>query len=79
MKIEVYSIPGCSYCVKLKRLLERENLDYIQTVVEDKKDFKSKYPTCTGFPFTIIDNEIIGGITDTAKFLLEKGLIKRRR
>lgn len=79
MKIEVYTIPGCSYCVKLRRLLERDNLDYIQTVVKDVSEFKQKYPDCNGFPYTIIDGEEVGGITDTAKFLLDRGLVKRRR
>jgi glutaredoxin len=79
MNIQVYTIPGCTYCVKLKRLLDRDNIAYIQTVVDDTVSFKLQHPKCSGFPFTVIDGEEIGGIMDTAKFLLDKGLVKRRK
>ena len=78
MEIQIFTIPGCSYCVKLKRLLSRDNLTYIETVVEDTTLFKHQHPKCRGFPFSVIDGEEIGGITETAKFLLERGLVKRR-
>lgn len=79
MNIKIYTVSGCSYCIKLKRLLDRNNLPYIEQAVKDTQEFKSKYPTCNGFPFTTIDGEVTGGIVETAKFLLDRGLVKRRR
>jgi len=78
MDIQIYSIPGCTYCNKLRRLLERDNLPYIQTTVSDKSEFKEQHVNCTGFPWVYIDGEEIGGLMETAKFLVEKGLVKKR-
>ena len=79
MKIEVYSVPGCHYCVKLRRLLDRSNLEYIQTTVTNTAEFKALHPNCKGFPWVFVDGVEVGGIVETAKLLLQKGLVKRRR
>lgn len=82
MKIKVYSIPGCTYCRKLKLLLSRAKLDYIETVVGrdiSKEDYRAIYPSHQTFPFVVIDDEEIGGVVDTAKFLLDKGLLSNKK
>ena len=37
--------------------------------------FKEKYPEVLGFPFVVIDGEQIGGLVETAKLFLDKGLV----
>lgn len=79
MKVQFYSIPGCTYCKKLKLLLQRAKLDYIETIVGrdiSKEEYLSLYPKHQSFPFVIIDDKEIGGVVDTAKFLVNKGLVK---
>lgn len=81
MKVQVYSIPGCTYCKKLRLLLQRAKLDYIETIVGkdiSKEEYLSLYPSHQTFPFVIIDDEVVGGVVDTAKFLLDKGLVSKR-
>lgn len=82
MVVQIFTIPGCSYCVKVKQLLERANLEYIQTVVGkdiSRDKFKSLYPEVTGFPLVNIDGENVGGLVETAKYLLDKGLVKTNK
>lgn len=78
MKIVIYSIPGCKYCVHAKALMERASLEYtMYTVGKDltKDALVKKYPLAQGFPYIVIDEEPIGGLTQTAKYLLDKGLV----
>ena len=91
MDIKVYTSQGCFYCQKVKELLERAKLKYdIINVVPNKVDidspgfinktnFSSLYPTVNGFPFVVIDEEPIGALVPTARFLLEKGLVSANK
>ena len=82
MEIKIYTISNCDYCVKIKQVLERANLDYIQTVVGKditKDEFKELHPSVRGFPFVIINGERVGGLMDTVKYLVEKGLVTSKR
>lgn len=82
MDIQVYTISNCGYCGKVKQLLERAKLDYIQTVVGrdiTREEFKELYPRITGFPYVLIDGESIGGLIDTVKYLVDKGLVTAKR
>lgn len=82
MKIQVYSIPGCTYCTKLKLLLNRASLPYIENVVGTdltRERFNVLYPGVSSFPFVVIDGVGLGGVTNTAKFLVDKGLVSKRK
>jgi len=91
MEIKVYTTQGCFYCQKVKELLERANLKYdLINVVPNKVDidstdyinktkFASLYPTINGFPFVVIDEEPIGALVPTARFLLAKGLVSANK
>lgn len=78
MEIVAYTSPGCFYCSQLKELLKRADLEYTQYLVEtveDRESFKKKYPLCNSYPHVIIDGEVIGGLVETARFLVKKGLV----
>ena len=76
MKIKVYSTAGCFYCTKLKELFERANItDYDEQICASGDEVRVDYPEATSFPYVIIDDEVIGGLVETAKFLLKNGLV----
>jgi len=78
MKIKIYTSPGCFYCTQLKELLRRADLDYEQQIIEGAilmEQFKIDFPKVRGFPYVIIDDEGIGGLIETAKLLVQKGLV----
>ena len=41
-----------------------------------REDFLKKYPNANGYPYVIIDGVEFAGLVPTAKFLVDKGLIK---
>jgi glutaredoxin len=79
MKIVAYSIPGCFYCEQLDKLLVQvAKIPYDKLEVGTdipKEQFKEENPTATAYPYVIIDGEVIGGLTETAKFLYDRGLV----
>jgi len=82
MEIIAYTTKGCFYCDKLKDLFARANLEYTTLMSgEDftRPEFKEKFPLANGYPYVIIDGEPIGGLVETAKFLLQKGLVSVRK
>lgn len=82
MEIVIYSIPGCSYCRKMKELMEKAEVDYQQVIVGkdmDNVEFKNIFPDVTSFPFTLIDGEPIGGLVDAVKLFVDKGLVGTKK
>jgi glutaredoxin len=82
MDIKIYTTPGCKYCTQLKELIVRADLEYEEFLVntpELKENFKSKYPEASTFPFVIIDEEVVGGLVETAKMFVVNGLVKSRK
>ena len=76
MKIKVYSTPGCSYCSKLKQLFERANItEYDEQLCNNGDELRVDYPEASSFPYVIVDGKEIGGLVETAKFLLKNGLV----
>jgi len=80
-KFTIYSKSGCNYCVKVKKLLEEQMIDFnviecdkhIQNA-DDKKFFLSfvnKLANCEikTFPIVFYKGNFIGGFTDTDKFV----------
>lgn len=78
MNIKIYTKPGCKYCVQVKELMQRAGFEYeeILVVTDDQRlEFNQKYPAAKSYPYVIIDEEAIGGLLDTAKLFVEKGLV----
>ena len=77
----MYAKVGCKFCGNLEELFNRARTDYKKILVgEDANQcpmdlFKEKYPEAIGFPFVVIDGEVIGGLVETAKLFLDKGLV----
>ena len=81
MDIKFYSKIGCKFCGNLEELFKRADIEYTKIVVGNNNNqcpqelFEEKYPEARGFPFVVIDGEVIGGLVETAKLFLDKGLV----
>ena len=82
MEIKAYTSPGCFYCDQLKELFKRAEVDYEAVEVGreyTREKFQADYPKATGFPYVIIDGEPVGGLVETAKVFLQKGLVSSKK
>lgn len=82
MDIHIYKTNGCGYCVKIIELMNRAGIDYKATVVGvgmTVDEFKSLYPEAAGFPYVVVDGEPVGGLVETVKLFVEKGLVSSRK
>ena len=80
--IKIYTIPACHYCDKVKALFEIIQKEYSLVLIGrdmTKSQFEIDYPDAVGFPYVIIDGEEIGGLQNTAKYLVDKGYGKKLR
>ena len=80
MQVTIYTSPGCSYCSKTKKLLNRAGLDYTTYEVGHEgfsvSDVEIMFPEASGFPVIVVDDKMLpGGIMDLAKLLLKEGLV----
>lgn len=77
-KITVYTTNGCYYCDQVKELFQRANLDCVYLNNGDdftRDEFKSKFPDVAGYPLVIIDDQQIGGLVETARYLVQNKYI----
>lgn len=82
MEIIAYTLPGCSHCKSLRELFRRANADYTEVVVKEDitlEEFANKLPGITRFPFVVIDGEQLGGLVETVKLFVEKGLVSSKK
>ena len=71
------------------QLFERAGVEYTKFTVTRTpsadpnsiltESFRKMYPDRTGYPFVIIDGKEIGGLVETARFFLEKGLVSAKK
>lgn len=83
MKIEIYTVPNCTWCSKTEKLLAMANIsDYKKYVVGEDvpSDFiLEKYPMARGYPVIFIDGEFIDGIIELTKLFIQKGLVSSKK
>lgn len=82
MEITAYTLPGCSSCNILKQLFQRAKVEYKEVVVGtdiQTSTFQIDYPNVDRFPFVVIDGEKIGGLIETAKLFVDKGLVSSKK
>lgn len=82
MNIVIYTTSGCIYCEKIKELMRRADVEYTAFLVGKditREDFRIKYPLASGFPYAIIDEEPVGGLVETVKLFVEKGLVSSKK
>jgi len=72
MKIEIYSIPNCPYCVRAKNLAEQKGHEVVYNMICKEfqaGDVRTLFPTARTFPQIIVDGEKIGGYTELEKLI----------
>ncbi len=82
MEIKAYTMVGCSSCKILKELFQRADVEYSELILNKditREELKNLYPDVKTFPHVVIDGEQIGGLMETAKLFLEKGLVSSRK
>ena len=75
MNFVIYSKDGCSYCEKVKKVLELTGSTFVvYNLGEDftKQEFISEFGEGATFPQVSCDGKKLGGSVDTIKFLKEQ-------
>lgn len=78
MKFVIYTKENCVYCKQVKQVFKLKDLDYEEyTLGEDfdKESFVKKFGNGTTFPQVILDESVIGGASDTIKYLKKNNII----
>lgn len=74
----VYSRSGCPYCTKIINVLQLSEMKYVEYKLGrdfDRTEFNSKFGTGSTFPRVVKDDKLIGGCTETVKYLRENKLV----
>ena len=83
MKIVAYTTAGCFYCDQLKELFKRADVAYtayrVGSAEFPKSKFAREHPGAKSFPHVVIDDEVVGGLVETAKYLMERGLVRAKK
>jgi glutaredoxin len=78
MKFTIYSKSGCSYCDRIKRVLELSEIEHTVLTLGtdfDREKFCEKFGKGSSFPRVLLNDELIGGCTETIKYLKESSVI----
>ena len=78
MNFTVFSKDGCSYCEKVKKVLELTSSKFVvYTLGEqfDKDAFHGEFGEGSTFPQVVCDGKKLGGCIDTIKYLKEQKII----
>lgn len=71
MKAVIWSKYHCPYCDQARRLLEQQGISYEERKIGDgytREDLLEAVPEARTVPQIFIDDQLIGGYTDLAKF-----------
>lgn len=74
-EIEIFTGPGCGYCMAAKALLERHGLKFIELDIsapEHVAAFRDRLPRVKSIPQIFINGEHVGGYEDL-QLLAERG------
>jgi glutaredoxin len=78
MRATIYTKDNCPYCVKVKQVLQMiraEVTEYTYGKDFTREQFYDEFGQGSTFPQVILDEEHVGGCTETVKLLKERGLV----
>lgn len=82
MKLTIYSKSGCPYCNQIKKVAEYLEKEKSYNVVVynlnehfTKEQFYNEFGDGTTFPQVVLNEQNLGGCTDTVKYLKENNLL----
>lgn len=82
MEIIIYTMKGCGHCTRIKELLQRADVEYVEKKLDvdyTKEELLEQYPQVIGYPIMIVDGEFIGGVVESVKFFVEHGLVSSKK
>jgi glutaredoxin len=78
MNFTIYSKDGCPYCSKVENVLNLLKLQYEVKKLDvdfNREEFYSKFGNGSTFPRVLLNDVLIGGCTETVKYLSENKII----
>jgi glutaredoxin len=78
MTFTVYSRDGCPYCDKVQQVLILAEIKHVIYKLDrdfTREEFYDKFGKGSTFPRVVKDDELIGGCTETVKYLREQKLV----
>ena len=78
MNFTVYSKNGCPHCTKVKQVLQLAELpfvEYKQDTDFTREEFISEFGEGATYPRVLKNEEVLGGCTETVKYLRENKLV----
>lgn len=78
MDIKIYTSSTCGWCVKMKELLKRADVEYTEYrlgVDFTREEFSEMFKDRNSFPTMTVDGKYIGGLTESVKFFVQEGLV----
>jgi len=78
MRAVVYSKEDCPYCVKVKQVLDMIRAEVtVYTYGTDftREEFYAEFGDGATFPQVLLNDEYVGGCTETVSILKEQGLV----
>jgi len=84
-KVLAYTLAGCVHCLHLHELLERCSIPDDRITFVDvgsdisKEDFAKLFPDAAGYPHVVVDGKSIGGLVETAKWMIKKGYVSSNK
>jgi glutaredoxin 3 len=76
-KIEIFTIPGCAWCSKAKKVFEANGYDFQEISLSSEENIKKfeeaqeKYHFGNNVPQIIINDEFVGGYLDLHKCVMQ--------
>ena len=78
MKFTIYSKDGCPYCTKVEQVLQLAELQHVVYKLNrdfTREEFYSEFGEGSTFPQVIVNDQHIGGCSDTVQYLKEHNLV----
>lgn len=82
MEIIIYTMKGCGHCTRIKELLKRAEVEYVEKKLDvdfTRDQILEQWPQLVGYPAMTVDGEFIGGVVESVKFFVERGLVTSRK
>ncbi len=80
--LQIYTRDGCSYCQKLKVILESFNVNFAAKNLDNdftREEFYEKFGEGATFPQVLLDGSNMGGCTATIEYLVSIGCLQEEK
>ena len=78
MTYTIYSKAGCPFCTKVEQVLQLTEQPYVVLKLGrdyNREEFYSKFGKGSTFPRVVLGEQLIGGCTETVKYLKENNIV----